>query len=362
MNKIIQHARLFFSGKIPMNSNLKYYLIIYPVAALHGILGIFFLCLHIPPLAYYNLLSVVFYLYCSTFIKQQAFSLIYYFTCIEVILFVIFSTLFVGFQVGIVLYLFALIPACFYISHTFPQKQIASSVIMSFFILFTFAFCYFFSTIYEAPYALMPDSIITHLIYFFNIICTFGLQVLICVFFMLEVRFSETKLSKENQTLGKAAQFDHLTGLYNRWSMQEYLENATNSDRPFCIVMCDIDDFKHINDTYGHDSGDEVLKHISKIISSKLPSNSYVSRWGGEEFLILLNNLSLEASYALMDNIRSQIAASHTQVGDLTITHTMTMGLTSHIPGNSIDTTISTSDKYLYIGKRNGKNAVIFKE
>ncbi len=72
--------------------------------------------------------------------------------------------------------------------------------------------------------------------------------------------------------LGKIAGNDALTGLFNRWSMKEVLSQAMQGENAFCLVMCDIDDFKKINDTYGHNCGDEALKHIASILFEAVPA------------------------------------------------------------------------------------------
>ena len=176
---------------------------------------------------------------------------------------------------------------------------------------------------------------------------------------MIDVRASFSKLFEENKMLGQIAGIDALTGLYNRWSMARFLSDAFQAERPFCLVMCDIDDFKKINDTYGHECGDEVLKHIARMIQRFVPEGSYVCRWGGEELLLLLNEYTSDEAAALADKIRSTIAGTDTDFQDSRIHHTITMGVAHHHKNQTVESTIARADMKLYIGKRNGKNVVI---
>ena len=121
----------------------------------------------------------------------------------------------------------------------------------------------------------------------------------------------QKRLEQENLELEELARFDPLTHLFNRRSMHEVLHRAMNevvgSGETFCLIMADIDDFKKINDTYGHDCGDEVLIAISGIISSNVRENDFVCRWGGEEILILLR-AELDTAKRVAERVREEIA------------------------------------------------------
>ena len=126
----------------------------------------------------------------------------------------------------------------------------------------------------------------------------------------------------------------------------------------FSVIIGDIDDFKKVNDTYGHNIGDEVLVTVADIITSNVPDNASVCRWGGEEILILIQD-NLNGALPIAEKIRAEIAASSTIVEQGALKITMTFGVAEYTPGLTITKLISLADDNLYRGKNEGKNRVI---
>ena len=124
------------------------------------------------------------------------------------------------------------------------------------------------------------------------------------------------------------------------------------------MIIGDIDDFKKVNDTYGHNIGDDVLVNVAEIITSQIPEDAYVCRWGGEEILILIHDPA-QTAVSIAEKIRNKIAESITQTEDIPIHITMTFGIAEYIPGLSITKLISVADDNLYKGKKDGKNRVV---
>ncbi len=165
------------------------------------------------------------------------------------------------------------------------------------------------------------------------------------------------------EELEKYANYDTLTHLLNRNSMNGYIRKAINEadtkKSPFCIVLADIDDFKKVNDTYGHDFGDEVLKYVARTISSGVNRNDYVFRWGGEEICILLQTDTLHA-FEAAERIRKDISSDTVNFKDeKQVGVTVTMGVCAYQKGMSIKAMIEDADEKLYWGKRHGKNQVV---
>ena len=165
------------------------------------------------------------------------------------------------------------------------------------------------------------------------------------------------------EELEKYANYDTLTHLLNRNSMNAYIRNAINQADtkkiPFCIVLADIDDFKKVNDTYGHDFGDEVLKYVARTISSGVNRNDYVFRWGGEEICILLQTDTIHALEAA-ERIRREISSATVNFKDeQDVAVTVTMGICVYQNGMTIKAMIEDADEKLYWGKRHGKNQVV---
>lgn len=359
MSRLFQLGKQFLTGELNITENVKYHMVVYPLAAVHAVFFFFFLWVRISPLAVYNLLSTIVYLLCLILLRKEFYSCIYYISSGEIILNTILTTVLLGWQCGFASFLFALVCAGFFISYTFKRYRLLAPAVFGVLSAFIYFFCYWYSCHHIAAYNI-TDPRILHPLYLFNSFCTFAFITFFSITFMVEMRVSQKKLFHENQMLGQMAGNDALTGLFNRWSMKNVMDEAIHGNQPFCLVMCDIDDFKQINDTYGHGGGDEVLRHISGLIRDAIPKNSYVCRWGGEEFLILLNGYSLESATKLSDHIRRTICAFDTKYLDHTIPHTITMGIAHHHKNQTLDSLLSRADMKLYIGKQQGKNTVVF--
>ncbi len=171
--------------------------------------------------------------------------------------------------------------------------------------------------------------------------------------------------ARTHQKLEDAAIKDPLTGLHNRRKMIEVMESefvrTERTEQPFCIVMCDIDHFKKFNDSHGHDCGDYVLVEISKLIRSTIRKQDFVGRWGGEEFLILYPETSLEGGKTVTEKVRSVIENTVFLYKGTALKITMTFGIAIHSKHKSIDDVINTADDALYEGKKQGRNRVIVK-
>ena len=165
------------------------------------------------------------------------------------------------------------------------------------------------------------------------------------------------------EELEKYVNYDTLTHLLNRRSMSNYLEAAHRHARTgkatFCLLMIDIDDFKKVNDTYGHDCGDEVLKYVAGTVSTGVRKNDNVFRWGGEEILVLIN-ADEDRAVAVAERIRHNIEKNIVHYrDDLLVQVTVTIGVSSYKGNKSIQEMMEDADAKLYYGKRNGKNQVV---
>lgn len=183
--------------------------------------------------------------------------------------------------------------------------------------------------------------------------------------FTLDAVALEKKLVDYNNKLHKQASVDPLTGLYNRRFFLDYLRNlVTKGDIPngLCIAIADIDFFKKVNDTYGHDVGDQVLKEMAEIFSQYMEGKGAVARWGGEEFLFAFENCNLDdANIYMMDILRLvKNHTIHSKNQDLNVTITAGVDEYGFRQGDNIEITINAADKKLYMGKEAGRNRVVF--
>jgi diguanylate cyclase (GGDEF)-like protein/PAS domain S-box-containing protein len=155
---------------------------------------------------------------------------------------------------------------------------------------------------------------------------------------------------------------DNLTGISNRKyaeimisdGIKDFVSAGINSG----LIFLDIDHFKQINDTCGHDTGDLILKMIAKTIANNVRANDIVARWGGEEFVVLLDHINPKAVTRVAEKIRKLVAASSYRDGDRVITATISIGATLLQPGDTVDSAIKRADQLMYQSKEAGRNTV----
>jgi len=170
---------------------------------------------------------------------------------------------------------------------------------------------------------------------------------------------------KQIKSFSKAIKVDPLTGLLNRrvlpYILKDVLELSMYSESPFSIAMVDIDNFKQINDTYGHLFGDKVLKEVAKIIRKNLRKSDYVFRYGGEEFLILMPSTEPKSAMRILERIRKEVEEAPLHWKGKEVRITISVGVCSDIFDGTKNTEdyIKCADEKLYIAKKTGKNKVV---
>jgi len=165
-----------------------------------------------------------------------------------------------------------------------------------------------------------------------------------------------SQLSNRLQQAESEARNDPLTGLPNRRSLAEFLKRLDHSG--FCFLIIDIDFFKKINDSYGHDIGDEVLQQLAITLKENIRDTDLAARIGGEEFCIVFPNTEIDISLTLAEKLRQSIAAQsfHTQAGGIDVT--VSIGVSEHAPNMSHGDTFKAADQALYLSKQQGRNRV----
>jgi len=171
------------------------------------------------------------------------------------------------------------------------------------------------------------------------------------------------KISQEISEIGtdarKYAHTDALTNLYNRHYLRDFIDRFNPldiQDCSFAVAFIDIDDFKQVNDNYGHEAGDTILQAISKSLLDLTRQDDVVCRYGGEEFLVIMRKISQDVAYEKMDAMRETI--SHSVHDSIEKEVTVSIGLSSGTKDDSIREIIREADKALYIAKNTGKNCV----
>ncbi len=171
-------------------------------------------------------------------------------------------------------------------------------------------------------------------------------------------------MKREKDRFEKAAKHDPLTKLFNRAALQQRMteehQRQKRLGKPFSLILCDIDHFKSLNDTYGHDCGDFILVNLAEVLRGQLRELDCPARWGGEEFLILLADTDQEHCRIVAERIRRQIEGTAFRYGDITLSLTITLGLsTCNSAEENPEEAIKKADQALYAGKRKGRNCVV---
>jgi two-component system cell cycle response regulator len=173
--------------------------------------------------------------------------------------------------------------------------------------------------------------------------------------FILVVFIDMSYIRKEINKIEDLSLKDELTGAYNRKKIDKIKDDLIN--KKICLIMCDIDNFKKINDTYGHLKGDEVLKVLSKNIQNNLRSNDLFIRWGGEEFIILFQSSNIVNANKIAGKLRNIVNSINIKdVGHFSCSFGVACGIIEK--DGDLDKILKKSDDALYLAKNNGKNRV----
>ncbi len=193
-------------------------------------------------------------------------------------------------------------------------------------------------------------------------------QIYVCITIhnMTDVVISQMKLSEIsdiNKTLEQITNHDNLTSLYNKMYIESQIQQEFNKAKRygniFSVLFFDIDDFKGVNDQYGHLAGDEVLKKIAETMKNHLRQSDIIGRYGGEEFLILLPETNLESASMLAQRLRTTTESMTTQYKDTDIKVTISLGVVQFRPDiKNASQMIHEADLALYHSKKNGRNRV----
>ncbi|MEK3725816.1 GGDEF domain-containing protein [Paenibacillus sp. FSL H8-0034] len=162
--------------------------------------------------------------------------------------------------------------------------------------------------------------------------------------------------------MDKLSKMDALTDLYNHKTFHEYLEKLIDQNErnhlPLQLAILDIDNFKHINDTYGHWVGDIILQRVALIIKETVTSNDFVARYGGEEFAIIFADKPMDQSYLIAEQIRQKLNLTlHPELDSKAAT--ISIGLQNYATGEGKEALFRGADASLYIAKRSGKNKTV---
>jgi len=160
----------------------------------------------------------------------------------------------------------------------------------------------------------------------------------------------------------KESSEDQLTKIPNRRYLETIIESKIRDfytlNTPFGICFLDIDNFKKVNDTYGHDIGDEILKIVTKTVQSNLRNNDYIGRWGGEEFIIIFSNVDKYGISKVSEKVRHLIEKSKYRSSVLEVQVSVSIGATISLATDTVESIVKRADELMYKSKLDGKNKV----
>jgi len=181
------------------------------------------------------------------------------------------------------------------------------------------------------------------------------------ILFSSSVQATERQLTINNQELHKEAGTDPLTGLPNRRALLDVIDNY-RKDKPssqFSVAIADIDFFKRVNDTYGHNCGDYTLKTLAELFMEKAESKYTVCRWGGEEFCFFLPEQNLDEAGIIMHDLHTAVGKMPLHYEDIDYKITITIGVEENDFQSTMEDLFNRADRKLYMGKANGRDQVV---
>lgn len=344
---------------------IRYSIMLTGIAVIHFVFMVAFYIMGVYFMGIYNTAIVILYAYTSKIISNiKTLGKLYWTVLAEVVIHSCLATVFVGWNNGFMYYLASLIPVSFYLA--FSIKAFKRKLIYPFVSAGVIFVAYMtMLTVAHVMTPIYPNCPAGFRIFFtyMNIIIGLAVTFMFSALFAVEVNSMQLRMESEQERLEDEASYDPLTHFLNRRSMDERLNhthrNAIINDVPYSLIMADIDHFKNFNDSYGHDCGDFVLQNISKIITAQIRAKDSACRWGGEEFLILIND-GQETAIEVANRIRASIEAYEFNYEGKTLHVTITLGVSAYYSSAKVKTLIEIADKRLYKGKENGRNQVVY--
>jgi diguanylate cyclase (GGDEF)-like protein len=340
------------------SSYLEKYLIILKMCCfIHATLVPIFFYLQVWVLAFFNVGSVILYLLLLKLIREDSYLKTFLTAYTEIVIHALLCVFVIGNNFRFQFYIPAIVPIMFFIAFSVDSfgslKYPVFCALVS-----TVLFCianianYFFDPLYPNISKTFQFWIVLY-----NSIIIMTMLIVSSILFMLQIRGYLRKVEAQNQELVTLASIDPLTGLLNRRKFTADMQELIAENGTFSILISDIDDFKKVNDTYGHDCGDQILTHVTDQFKLLIGSPNLVCRWGGEEIIVLYGG-TLDEGAAVAELLRTRIANSPITYNEKTVRVTITTGVSYFDGSDSIDHVIIKADDALYLGKQNGKNQV----
>lgn len=298
-----------------------------------------------------NAVSTAFYTFCIIQEKKRELQMAIP-TYFEVLIFSVVSDLLAGGNTGYIYYVVGMVAIIFYM---LPDGSTANRYLIQ---GIGVVICFVLFLINNSGIILLPNicerlESIRVYIRAYNFFIAIGTIVFVSCLYMMELDIAHKKLQFN-------VDHDELTGLYNRRFFERMVRDE-NKDfgASYAIVMFDIDDFKMVNDTYGHEIGDQVLEMVAKALMKNMGEKDVAVRWGGEEFILFFPNVDINFAERKTIQIQNDIRRNKVECDSKSVMITTTAGIAADTSIRRYESVISTADKRLYYGKRHGKNCHI---
>ncbi len=292
---------------------------------------------------------VLFYLLAFPLILKLRKYYLYALICGNVFfVFVSTTTTMLGFATGFHFFLIGLCVVSFFTSY-FSQARYTKGSMVWVGLSLTIYLTLYFVTKFNKPYYVVPEWLEITL-FTINAVMVF---IFILIYLTVFIRYAlslEDKIINESRT-------DELTQISNRYALYDYFDKDDDHDHQ-ALVLFDIDDFKNVNDIYGHVAGDRILKKVAELTNEVL-KESFVCRYGGEEFVAVLDNLEDKQAYNKIEELRTIIEKQTFNLHDKEVKVTITAGLVIYRKDMDLKKWVEEADKKMYIGKKSGKNVTI---
>jgi diguanylate cyclase (GGDEF)-like protein len=342
--------------------NTKRYLLLinWMLLIIHSVLLVSLYYCRAYSMSYVNIFSVILYALSFILIHEEKYRTYIIIAYLEVWTHLIFAVIFLGWDMGFQMYCFLLVPLIFFAFYigVVGDRSLLTPIVASLIDILTFLFARFYTLRHDPIYMNMFTEGQLLFFYLFNLFIVFSGLILNMAFFAGHAVSSERELHD-------LAEYDELTGLYNRRFIRRVLDEVyidfVKNGKLFAVSITDIDDFKIVNDTFGHDAGDYVLQIIGNCFKQMTPDNACIGRWGGEEFIVVFHgdDCGYEKCCANIDKIRRKIETYPIVYEGNEISLTITAGIAMYEEGMSITDIVREADARLYQGKADGKNITI---
>ncbi len=348
----------FFQSPYIKAGNYRFYVAVQPIFLVglifHAAFIPLFYYLGIKELFYFNFFSVGVFSASLILNYRGRQSLALWLTYIEVNAHALLAVILLGWESGFYFYLMAIAPLLF----LNPKLRIYSKVLTLAFPILLVVWLH--KNMLTMPPVYLLDGNVLILLNDINMVSTMIILAYLSFIYSKAATMSEARLRTASLELQIMAATDPLTNLLNRRAMLDELKNEVDrfivSGNSFVLALGDVDDFKAINDEYGHLNGDVVLKKVAAILGKNFRKGDLISRWGGEEFLILLVGTNVDEALVATEKVRQIIQDTKIELGGHSSNMTITFGLCEYRAGMTIDECLHCADLALYQGKSHGKN------